>query len=323
MADNRCFVQFPHPGDEHSAQSGRVWNTINRDHKRKFMQFRGEWTDEGNDRHSCDLRAWGEWEPESKLVCKLGPKNGGRLHPNYLWKPYWIPRNTYRCLHNTDPFIFGDCFLYSNCGQSAQSKKGLKQLGPGSVIAFGSGKKIEGQRRWVLDTVLVIKDSFPYGPLNPRETLEGKVPDGFLEVTGGPLVAWARDLREGSTSAACAPKSERFRLYRGATPYGPIDEMFSFFPAVPVDGESTFARPVVSLDDKYFISSNWQAPKGAGQDHCPDVIRDLWRSLCTQVREKGLVLGTRAEMPERVAGQASSTFEVKRTSDARGFRLDS
>lgn len=109
----------------------------------------------------------------------------------------------------------------------------------------------------MLDTVLVVRDSFLYDPLNPREALEGKVPDEFLEVTGGPLVAWAKDLREGSASAACAPKSERLRLYRGATPDDPIDEMFSFFPAIPGDGESTFARPVVSLDDKYFSSGNW------------------------------------------------------------------
>ena len=302
MTDNRCFVQFPHPGGEHSAHSGRIWNTANRDHKRKFMQFQGEWTDEDNNRHPGNLRAWGEWEPESKLVCKFDPKNGGRHHPNYVWTPYWIPRNTYRCLHNTDPFIFGNCFLYSNCGQSAESKKGLKQIGQGSVIAFGSGKKIEGKRKWVLDTVLVVRDSFRYDPLNPREVLEGKVPDEFLEVTGGPLVAWAEDPREGSASAPCAPESERLRLYRGATPDDPINEMFSFFPAIPADGESTFARPVVSLDDKYFTSGNWQAPKGAGHDHCPDTIRDLWGSLVTQVREDGLVLGTRAEMPERLAG---------------------
>lgn len=302
MASKPCFIQFPHPGDEHGAHSGRNWNTTNRDHKRKFMQFQGEWTDEDNNRHPGNLRAWGEWERESKLVGKFFHKNGGRHHPNYLWKPYWIPRNTYRCLHNTDPFIFGNCFLYSNCGQSTESKKGLKQIGQGSVIAFGSGKQIEGQRKWVLDTVLVVRDSFLYNPLNPREALEGKVPDEFLEVTGGPLVAWAEEVREGSASDVCAPKSEWLRLYRGATADDPINEMFSFFPAILADGESTFARPVISLNDKYFNSSNWQAPKGAGCYLCVDTIRDLWGSLVAQVWKEGLVLGTRAAMPECRAG---------------------
>ena len=315
MTDNRCFVQFPHPGGEHKPDGvGKIgwnkahrWNKTHRKysvnpHKRKFIQFRGQWIDEDGNRHSGNLHAWGEWEPESELICEFDPKDSGPHHPNYLWKPYWTPRNSYRCLHNTDPFIFGDCFLYSNCGQSAKSKKSLKHLDRGSVIAFGSGKEIDGQRKWVLDTVLVVRDSVPYDALNPRETLKGKVPDEFLEVTGGPLVAWAKDPKEGSASAACAPKSKRLRLYRGATPDDPIDEMFSFFPAIPADGEAAFARPVVCLDDKYFTSGNCQAPKGAGRNLCPDTIRDLWGALVTQVREGGLVLGTRAEMPERRAG---------------------
>ena len=184
----------------------------------------------------------------------------------------------------------------------AQSKKGLKHLDRGSVIAFGSGKEIGGQRKWVLDTVLVVKDSFPYDPLDPLKALDDKVPDEFLEVTGGPLVAWAEELRKGSVSAACAPTSERLRLYRGASPQHRVDGMFSFLPAIPADGGSCFPRPVVSLDDKYFSSSNWQAPKGSGRNLCSDTIRDLWGSLVTQVRKDGLVLGTRAEMPERRAG---------------------
>ena len=304
MADKRCFVQFPHPGHEHGSKSGRVWNTVNRDHRRKFMQFRGKWIDEDGITHTDDLRAWGEWEPESKLILEFNRKDGDTRHPSYLWKPYWIRKDNYRLLHNTDPFIFGDCFLYSNCGQSAVSKQGLKQLGEGSVIVFGSGKKIDGQRKWVLDTVFVVRDSCWYDPLNPRKMLEGKVPDEFLEVIGGPLVAWAKDLREGSASAACAPKSERLRLYRGATPDDPVDEMFSFFPAIRADHEPSFARPIIDLKDKKILNpGNWQAPKGARHCRKPEELRRLWNSLVEKVRgkkvrgEKRLVLGTHAEMP--------------------------
>ena len=142
MGDKRCFVQFPHPGFEQEPPQGCDWNRLKDDHKRKFMQFSGEWTDEDGGKHSGDLRAWGEWEPESELICELDLPKGCQHHPRYLWKPYWVRRNTYQGLHNTDPFIFGDCFLYSNCGQSAQS--GLKHLAPGSVISFWSGKKIDG-----------------------------------------------------------------------------------------------------------------------------------------------------------------------------------
>ena len=298
MADKRCFVQFPHPGGEHGLHSGRVWNTTNRPHRRKFMQVRGEWIDKNENKHCGDLRVWGEWEPDSELICSFGREENKPHHPRHLWKPYWVPRDTYRCLHNTDPFIFGEGFLYSNCGQSAQSKEGLKHLSRGSVIAFGSGKEIDGQRRWVLDTVLVVRDSFLYDPLKLCEALQGKVPDEFLKVTGGPLIASAEELRKEFASAACAPASRQLRLYRGATPDHPVDEMFSFFPAIPADGESTFARPVVSLDEKYFTSGNWQAPKGARHCRKPEELRSLWDSLVAQVRAAGLILGTRAKMPE-------------------------
>ena len=74
MADKRCFVQFPHPSDEHEPDGDvRIgwhkthrWNRTRRKcrvnpHKRKFMQFRGEWIDKDDDKHCRELRAWGEW----------------------------------------------------------------------------------------------------------------------------------------------------------------------------------------------------------------------------------------------------------------------
>ena len=300
MADKRCFVQFPHPGGEHGPRSGRVWNTTKRAHQRKFLQFHGKWIDEDYITHTGDLRAWGEWEPESELIREFDPKDREPHHPNYLWKPYWVPRNTYRCLHNTDPFIFGDCFLYSNCGQSASNKQGLKHLDQGSVIAFGSCKTINDKRKWVLDTVLVVKDSYLYDPLNPREALEGKVPETFLSVTGGPLA----DNDAGTTCApkSCALTSERLRLYRGATPDDPVDEMFSFFPAMPAGGETGFPRPPISLPDKYFNPRSCQAPKWTTQNCESGELRSLWDRLTEQVRKRGLVLATRAETPERRAG---------------------
>ena len=305
MVDKRCFVQFPHPGGEHKPDGDRKigWNKTYRNnklnpHKRKFMQFQGKWADENGNEHPAKLRAWGEWEPESKIICKFDREDGRPHHPRYLWKPYWVRKDNYRCLHNTDPFIFGDSFLYSNCGQPAESKKALKHLDVGSVIAFGSGKKIDGKWKWMLDTVFVVRGSCCYDPLNPRQMLEGKVPDEFLEVTAGPQVASTKDLREGSASAACAPKSEQLRLYWGATPDNPVDEMFSFFPAVPADRESSFARPVIDLKDaKVLNPSNLQSPKGAGRCRKPEELRRVWKSLVEQVHKRDLVLGSHAEMP--------------------------
>ena len=150
MADNRRFVQFSHPGREHEPDPGGVkgWNTYASPHARKFMEFRGKWIEEDGSARSGGLRAWGEWEAESDLVCELNQPLNTSLYPRYLWRPYCIPRDTYERLHNTDPFIFGERFPYSNFKQRQVS--GLARLGRSSVIAFGSGRKIAGDRKWLL-----------------------------------------------------------------------------------------------------------------------------------------------------------------------------
>ncbi len=301
MVDKRCFVQFPHPGGEHSpGRDGRIgWNELARGHRRKFMRLRGEWMD-GDDRMcSGELDAWGEWEPESYVVERFGPRAGDPHAPRYLWRPYWVPRNSYRGLHNTDPFVFGGRFLYSNCGQPSPNKRGLKRLAQGSVIAFGSGRKVAGVRRWVLDTVLVVRDSVVYDPLDPRGALEGMVPETFLDVTGAPLAADA----EGNPAEGCSATGE-LRLYRGATPDDPVHGMYSFFPARSARTGSDFGRPVVDLPG-FINPTSWQAPKGAQRDLPPDVLRSLWEKLVAQVRDEGLVLGTFAELPDSSGGVAS------------------
>ena len=216
----------------------------------------------------------------------------GSGHPRYLWDPYYVPRNSYCGLHNTDPFIFGECFLYSNCGQVPSNKRGLKHLAQGSVIAFGSGRMVGDKRKWVLDTVLVVKDSFPYDPLDPldpRGALERMVPETFLSVTGGPLAA--------DPELAKNPVDGGLRLYRGATPNDPVCGMFSFFPAIPASDDSGFPRPFISLKNDYFNPRSWQAPKGVKRNRTPDELRCLWNELVAQVRDAGLVLGIHAEVP--------------------------
>lgn len=284
MTDSRCFVQFSHPGREHEPDrnGGKAWNTWDSSHARKFMQLRGQWIEGGGTTRSGDLRAWGEWEPESDLIRELNQPYQNWLYPRYLWHPYYVPRDDYQRLHNTDPFIFGERFLYSNCGQP--SKPGLTHLGKGSVIAFGSGRKIEGERRWMLDTVFVVADYVDYGAPEARLVLADLGPEAFLSATASPIV----DNEDAS-----------FRLYMGATPSDPVDGMFSFFPAMPTDGHAGFPRPPVDLPRDYFNPRSWQAPKGLWRERTSEELRGLWQCLVDQVREAGLVLGTYAELPER------------------------
>ena len=180
-------------------------------------------------------------------------------------------------------FIFGPRFLYSNCGQLA--KPGLRALGPDSVVAFGSGKGIAGERRWMVDTVMVIAGSVEYGAGETREALSGLADEAFIEVTAGPIAA----NEEGA-----------FRLYRGATPDDPVDGMFSFFPAMPAEGESGFPRPVLDLPAEYFNPRSWQAPKGLWRDRSSDELRGLWGSLVAHVRRAR----ARARYPRDFAAEA-------------------
>ena len=296
MTDKCCFVQFSHPGREHGPKSGCNWHKSKRDHRRKFMQLRGKWIEGDDTTRSGDLWAWGEWEPNSYLICKFNTSGRDSRFPRYLWNPYYIPKDCYGGLHNTDPFIFGEHFLYSNCGQPSPNKVGLKHLDRGSVIAFGSGKKIDGQRRWTLDTVLVVRDFVDYDMRKARTELKDWAPPTFLDVTGGPM---ADHDEKASTSGACTSRATRLRLYRGATPDDPVHGMFSFFPAIQAGRDSGFPRPVIDLPSKYFNPSKWQGPKGLGQERTRDDLLELWNRLVKQVCTAGLVLGIRAELPER------------------------
>lgn len=227
------------------------------------------------------------------LVAEL-ERDGRPGLPRYLWRPYYLPKANYRGLHNTDPFIFGPRFLYSNCRQPRHSS--LRRLARVSVIAFGSGKTIGGERRWVLDTVLVVKDFVDYEPARARDELENWVPAEYLDVTAGPLA----DSMNGNCGGCTAPTGPRFRLYRGATPADPVDGMFSFFPALPAGADIGFPRPPINLPPRYFNPRSWQAPKGLRHERSVDELHGLWSSLVQQVRESGLVLGTGARGPMRI-----------------------
>ena len=305
--DNKlCFVQLPHPRWEHEPddrRNGKVksWHKLTCRHRRKFMQLRGgEWIDEGGRKHTRDLYVWGEWEAESIVVRRFNPPKDDLLSPRYLWDPYWVRKKDYSGLHNTDPFIFGDRLLCSNCYQ--QRIKKLRVLAPGSLIVFGSCKKDDGEWKWMLDTVLVVRDSFLYDPRNPRLDLEGKVSETFLEVTGGPL-------------SFNPPGPEKFRLYRGVTPNDlkqanereQFGGMFSFFPAKPVGDHSAFRRPFIKLPGCFFTRGNLQSPRITEVDRLCESRKELrklwWDPIVEQVHAAGLVLGTHAGLPpERPEG---------------------
>ena len=293
MADQCRFIQFPHPHREHSSRSGHKWHEIKtkngnkKPHKRKFMQFQGQWALQDGTTDCAKLWAWGEWEPGSTLIRKLDAPD--RWHPRYLWEPHHVQEPSYKGLHSTDPFIFGDPFLYSSCHQANYPK--LKQLAPGSVIAFGSGSGCG----WMLDTVFVVRKYIDYEVDGRWTKLEGKVPEEFLHVTGGPMLA---NYGQGCSPEGCAPGYEKLRLYLGASPEKPVNGMFSFFPAKLADGDQGFRRPFISLEDECFNRGNWRTPKGQNIGRSPAELANLWAQLVKQVQDQKLLLGSYAELPD-------------------------
>ena len=277
--DYRSFIQFHHNGPEHGPECGSAWHSSlnNHPHQRKFMQLQGRWIAEGDVKDSGELWAWGEWEAESKLLRHLD-QSGDKQLPSRLWRPHYIPKDAYHNLHNTDPFIFGRRFLYSNCKQTGA----MKHLGPGAVIIFGSHRD-----EWVLDTVLVISSHVKYKASEARSVLADCAPEAFVHVTAGPIA----DNFKG--------KDWEGKLYEGATPDHRVDGMFSFFPAMPANGEVGFKRPAVRLPSQYFDETQTRREYGRRSNLTIGQIRELWDSLVSQVREAGLVLGTHAALPER------------------------
>lgn len=287
MGNNLCFVQFIHPGGEHYPTYGKACEWNSGDHKRKFIAQKGSYLN-GDEVKMDNLMFWGEWEPQSNTEQILSPKQYG---PRYFHNLYYTMSDIKEengpgvCgdgeyFQNTDPFVFGESFLYSNCKQLG--KKGLQHLDRGSVILFGS----HIQWSFVLDTVFVVDH---YETLDGRfkETLKDKVSEAFMDVTASRLLY-----------SATTP----FRLYFGATHKKPLFGMYSFFPCLPYAQESNgFARPRIVLDGFLTPSLKQGQRFNINEVHKNiDIVRSLWGMVAEQVKEQGLALGIKAMMPEKI-----------------------
>jgi hypothetical protein len=250
------FVQFPHPGKEHNPGKVRrqSWNRC--DHRRKFLTSNGRYTTGDGSIDCAALVFWGEWEAPSYV--KAGwPKNGSL--PRFLHAPVWEHPKDTDFRQNTDPWVFGDCFRYSNCHQLNQSS--LRTLAPGSVVLFGSSSRRD--RIFAIDTVFVVgTNAALFSPGEPPVTEEAfRVSTLDSLVTSGN----AQDI---------------FVLYRGATYENQISGMYSFVPCRRADcTEPRFARPPISLPADYINPSSTQSPSNAGKGRSISDVRAQWESV--------------------------------------------
>lgn len=236
------LVQFPHLGNEHKCNSTdqvKEWNTGN--HTRKFIRAKGKYlldlvSEEKND----DLMFWGEWECES-LFEEIKYNSDRRIdYPKYIHKPI-INVSNKAGLQNTDPYVFGENFIFSCCKQ--QSFKQLKNLKPGSIVVFGS----KLNNNFVIDTVFVVKDGQDYNvnnikSLNVSKTFyEATLKRIYIEdvIKLGIIDSEDSVEEEVYKGRNCVNKAEKcvdtnkaeFRLYKGVNykEKHKFNGMFSFF----------------------------------------------------------------------------------------------
>lgn len=282
MTDKAFIVQFPHPGGEHRPKTDVMpWNTGS--HRRKFMTTEGNYSDGSGSLKAGQLVFWGEFEGHSRVIARWEEQDPLPmvLHAPFLGTP---PSGVVR--QNTDPWVFGERFHYSNCKQLTNHESTvtfMQGLTDGSLVLFGSS--VGGS--FVLDTALVIAGK--RGTFQPRNYDHLEVSDAFRIATLESLQPFAKPELDVSLT-----------LYDGATPDDPIQGMYSFVPALPrQDDGPRFARPRIELPGIINPRSKQAASAGIGPRPIEDV-KFAWESVTRQVLAQGLVLATRLHLPTEV-----------------------
>lgn len=274
-------VQLNHPGAEKGFKRGqgyshyngqliRDWNA-DKAHYRKFLRNQGLYIKQlGEQAQQGDLLFWGEWEGNSYFE----PFNA--WNPNGIHKPF---HSTHIRNHqNTDPYVYGEHFLYSVCKQRGR----LTQLEKGSVIFFGSSFK----NGFALDTVFVV-GSF----------------ESVHEVAANKASNYSTTYREatleqlGDTYISPNPAS-KLRLYKGLT-YSEDRALFSYTPCKPVneDNRAGFSR-VLFLYENFSgaqFSSNPTGMKILSTD--AEQTKEIWMFITQEVLKQGYHLGTKFNEP--------------------------
>lgn len=294
------IIQFSHPGKEleikrkskktglsyifNTANTGfRFWNNEN-DHKRKFLKHQG-WYLENKNKISFDptpkkgeLCFWGEWEPQSEFELTGNLYSLQPSLPHAVHKALFSTRGIGR--HNTDPFVFGEHFYYTNCKQRQTGiGKKLLNLPFLSIILFGSEKN---KTDFVIDTIFVVDKSETVASYKTHPTIYPKIlREVTIDLNGG-LASW-NNLYQG--------KMYDFnKHYTKVEPY-----TFCLFPCKVDCGIKGFERPII--DWKKF---------GLQKPGAYTVLKEIsyaseinfWNDIVSEIIRQGFSLGIKLEMPK-------------------------
>lgn len=285
-------IQFIHPGFEYKgktlgprpqATGVMRWKRGRSEHNRKYLIARGAAMDPTSGERHVDttLGFWGEWEAPSRW--RRAEHAVPAYHPSVFHEPSRPASPPEGSRQNTDPLVFGEAFVYSNC---KQDRSAMQRMPAGSIVLFGRGMKVDGVLRFTLDTCFVV-DRFDPLTLTPGEVApygEDLVSDLVL----GPL------LTEGEVGRSLA-------IYRGRHPRPDgADEPFSFFPAVLAEERPEgFARPVLHPTGPLQGRITENLTQGQKPTCLPDGkgARAVWQAVVDQVVDQGCLLGVHAEPP--------------------------
>ena len=298
------IAQFTHPGDEHSISRQEKKDGVKKwnygPHRRKFLKAVGQYVQtDGTLSTKQDMLFWGEWEPTSEFN-EIDSLREPGVVPRYVHKPFLKSTNGTLDLpslnigddkwrQNTDPFVFGDCFLYSCCKQRRKNMVDITQMGKlekGSIILFGSTiSSKRGGPYFVLDTVFVVGEYKEYHRKDAKTELDGFVPNDYFDIMG------YEDSEDKSDN-------KLFVCYKGATVSNPVDGMFSFVPCRPCpDREMGFPRVKLTQNDFHFLSNNLNAaPKYTTVGN----TKPYWDNLSEIVQIGGYKLGVNFEYRQRI-----------------------
>lgn len=286
MSQAPRVIQFPHPGFEYRLRGDTdvmPWKQEGTEHNRKYLLTRGSLVDPHSWERTDDVSIgfWGEWEPPSRWTRSSGPIEP--YHPTFFHEPL-LPASRPDVSHqNTDPIVFGDAFIYSNCKQYLRA---MRDMPPGSIVLFGRGMKVHGERRFVLDTCFVVESGTP------------------TRVARYAVKPWGQSLLHDLVLGPFTPQDDHewtLTEYR-ARMHASGGMPFSFVPAVAHDEQPEgFARPVIRPIGPLegLITETLMMGLKPTTVEDADAARAVWDEVVRQVQDQGCMLGVHAQPPER------------------------
>ncbi len=257
------------------------WKPGRSQHDRKFLLAAGSLFDRdaGRDHESVPLGFWGEWEAPSVF---WRVESAGRPLPVIVHAPFRPTSRPAGSVQNTDPMVFGDSFVYSNCLQAAF--RILRFLSPGSMVLFGRHARTGGRASFGLDTCLVIHRPPTMAPVLADG---GWGADLLTDVVLGPLRSegWA---------------GGDLTVYFGQRRSPVSPDPFSYFPArLMRDSPPLFARPELCPAGALHGVISPEKPQGIKVTANLTITdRDaVWAEVAEQVTRQGCGLGYHVPPP--------------------------